>query len=203
MEKELSLKDWSVPEDSLLWQLYNSSGSKWLEISQLLKGRTDNAIRNRFQYMKRELETDVKKFAGHNKNSFQTHGQMQRGKKHFYFSGESRDQSVKVMEHFAIESLKGLDNVAREQYVFGPMRSADPSGEICRRCGLFAPSVQTGRTLCVTTGWYYDLLSVSYSLPIAYLIQTSPSSTYEQVGAMLALESRHTVVVIYSEGAYL
>jgi len=156
-ERELNVKAWSVLEDALLWQLYYSSGSKWSEISQLLKGRTDSAIKNRFHQIQGVLEKDIKKCTEYYKDNFQTNGQKQGGKQYLYFSSESKDYSVKVMkllEHLAIGSLKGTDNAKIGLCLFGPMRSVDSSGEICRRCGLFAPSVQTGRTLCAATGWY-------------------------------------------------
>lgn len=144
LKKGPNLGVWSTPEDALLKNIYNLFGS--------------NAIKNRFNHIRRQLKTDLEKYSGYYKKSIHTDGQQQHCEQNLYFSSKSREHSAKIvdmLEHFATESLRGSNITKCRDFVFGPMRAADPSGEICRRCGLFAPSIQTGRTICTRTDWCY------------------------------------------------
>jgi hypothetical protein len=47
---------WTAEEDALIIQLYNTYGSKWAYIASQMPGRSDNAIKNRFNgFLQRQL----------------------------------------------------------------------------------------------------------------------------------------------------
>lgn len=48
--------DWSPEEDALMFELYAELGSKWSQIAARLRGRTDNAVKNRFHSTVRRLK---------------------------------------------------------------------------------------------------------------------------------------------------
>lgn len=47
--------DWTAQEDMILVRLHKEKGSRWTEFVQSLPGRTDNAIKNRFNSAKRRV----------------------------------------------------------------------------------------------------------------------------------------------------
>jgi hypothetical protein len=51
----------------------------------------------------------------------------------------------------AAQSVMG-GSIGRSKNRFGPFRKAD-AGEICVRCGLILPSLQTGDEVCEKSGW--------------------------------------------------
>lgn len=59
------------------------------------------------------------------------------------------DNAIGVL---AAQSVLG-SSFSRNATRFGPFHEADPNGEQCTRCGLFAPSVQTGTEICTKTKW--------------------------------------------------
>ena len=55
----IKLSSWSPMEDALIFRLYETEGSKWSMMAKLLRGRTDNGIKNRYHHLKRRLERKV------------------------------------------------------------------------------------------------------------------------------------------------
>jgi hypothetical protein len=56
LDPSLCKADWTKEEDALILQLYNHFGSKWSFFSKQLPGRSDNAIKNRFNgFIKKQL----------------------------------------------------------------------------------------------------------------------------------------------------
>lgn len=45
---------WTKDEDELIYELYNSIGPKWKQISSLLKGRSENSVKNRWHSIKNQ-----------------------------------------------------------------------------------------------------------------------------------------------------
>lgn len=51
----INKKRWTKKEDKLILDNFNSLGPKWSEISQLLEGRPENMVKNRFySYLKKK-----------------------------------------------------------------------------------------------------------------------------------------------------
>lgn len=51
LSDDIKHDQWSPTEDKLIIKLYNEYGNKWNIISKYIKGRTSNAIRNRWKYL--------------------------------------------------------------------------------------------------------------------------------------------------------
>ena len=49
---------WTEQEDKLLLQAYENLGNRWTDIATRLQGRTDNAVKNRWQLLQRRCGLD-------------------------------------------------------------------------------------------------------------------------------------------------
>ncbi|GLJ50618.1 hypothetical protein SUGI_1078370 [Cryptomeria japonica] len=47
---------WSPEEDNILFEAHKKFGNRWTEIAKVVQGRTDNAVKNRFNALHRKLE---------------------------------------------------------------------------------------------------------------------------------------------------
>ena len=53
-------KKWTAEEDAIILKLHNKYGNKWSFISTYIPGRSDNAIKNRFNgCIKRKLDLQL------------------------------------------------------------------------------------------------------------------------------------------------
>ena len=161
LKPKLNIEEWSALEDALLFQMYTVYGSKWALMRKRLAGRTDNRIKNRFHFLRRRLEkVAVKMLQDKNVNhpyknidhpdKIPSSTAHVKNAKHGSLTTESCDLLAKIRDilpHLAAETLKSEESL----YSFGPFRTAQ--SDICNRCNLFVPSVQTGHFICEVTGW--------------------------------------------------
>ncbi|CAD8172726.1 unnamed protein product [Paramecium octaurelia] len=67
----INKKPWTQEEDQQLWALYQQFGPKWSNISQILQGRPENSIKNRYYW-------HVRKFYAQEENPYYVVPQMRR-----------------------------------------------------------------------------------------------------------------------------
>jgi hypothetical protein len=156
LRPKLKQEPWSVNEDALLLHMYHLEGSRWAMLSKVLPGRSDNSAKNRFHHLKRRFEKHCSTFmytpemdqVVSNILCCRLFSNKQIGKNtlkyiaghivsKMYYSGDSDDSS------------------------FGPFRLVQDNGELCRRCGLLVPSLETGRLICTKTGWCQTCTKIS------------------------------------------
>lgn len=142
LKPTLKLSEWSPIEDALACRLQDSLGSKWATIARFLPGRTDNGIKNRFHYIRRRYEKAATPI-GRN---------VQLEEKIL-----QRTRNTAAPDPLMLSLVRGasdnpiFDSATGDSATFGPFFV--PAGVFCTRCNLFAPSRQTGNTVCKKTGW--------------------------------------------------
>ena len=130
LKPQVKNDSWSPVEDAHVFRMFKCFGSKWALMAKLLRGRTDNSIKNRFHHIRRRLEKDLYKTT----------------KKDVLI-----DQCDLVLKaHDMVPFVEELDD-AYEDMTFGPFEPG--AGVPCRRCTLIVPSLQTGHTICQSTHW--------------------------------------------------
>lgn len=143
-------EEWSPTEDVLLCRLYESMGSKWALMTKFLKGRSDNAIKNRYHHIRRRLDKIL---------TMTCTPVSQESKPVNSIDVQTADTYEKIS--CAVESVIGAAKMTpslatwRYDYKFSLSPPNLPSDEVsyCKRCSLVVPSPQTGHSLCEKTGW--------------------------------------------------
>jgi hypothetical protein len=154
LNPRLKVTDWNALEDSMIFHLYNSIGSHWAKMSKIIPGRTDNGIKNRFHNLRRQYEReDEHRVRLSSSSEFKDAIRLDRLRKfpeHMHGQATSLWDMKSGIGILAAQSIMG-GSIGRSKNRFGPFRPA--RGEFCVRCGLVAPSVQTGDEVCEKSGW--------------------------------------------------
>jgi hypothetical protein len=191
LRPSLKLAKWSPQEDAVVFHLFYLEGTKWALISKFLRGRTDNSVKNRFHHLKRRFDrqcsiisntTDVDELVKKLQHCQLVH-RLQLDK-----------QMLKYIAHQALykktTSTLATTSAADSEHSFGPFRVVKGSFEICARCSLEMPSVQTGRLVCERTGWCESCTRVSPCLSgdtlrsIHNVGNLAPRSIHKHVGKL-------------------
>ena len=64
-----------------------------------------------------------------------------------------REKTRAVITVLAAESKRFQYSHTTKGHEFGPFVPIIDQTTMCKRCGLFIPSEQTGKTMCTSTGW--------------------------------------------------
>lgn len=157
LNPRLKTSDWNPVEDTTIFHLYGSMGSHWAKMSKVIPGRTDNGIKNRFHNLRRQYEReDDSRMRLSGVVDFPDDIRFDRLRK---FPEQLKNKSTAELWDIhsgigvlAAQSILGTIGNSRTSNYFGPFREADDD-ELCVRCGLCVPSVQTGKQVCSKTGW--------------------------------------------------
>ncbi len=156
LNPRLKSSDWDPIEDATIFHLYNTCGSQWAKMSKMIPGRTDNGIKNRFHNLRRQLEReDEQRMRLSKSEDFPEEIRLDHIRP---FPEHMRGKADKCWDMFeslgvlAAQSVLG-GSLTRNANKFGPFKKADPSGEQCARCGLYAPSTHCGTEICTKSGW--------------------------------------------------
>jgi len=72
LDPAIKKDDWSKSEDNLLFELQAKHGNKWSYIATMIEGRTENAVKNRWNGSKRKRQNSAGKTGGSSKSTKQT-----------------------------------------------------------------------------------------------------------------------------------
>ena len=117
-------------------------GSKWAQMTRYLPGRTDNGIKNRYHYLRRRFEKRIQS-VGDSKELDRMTKQIEDNPS---FRSLSCDPHVArdIASRILYESTD-LDLIVGDaEHKLGPFHQVEES-VLCKRCGLIAPSKETGR----------------------------------------------------------
>jgi Myb-like DNA-binding domain len=148
---KLRVEEWSAQEDVTLCKLYQLMGSRWAVMAKIIKGRTDNNIKNRFHHIRRRLEKEVSKIVKNRKieevASLISIDAIRRSPLRSETNSDFAIRARQIIPYLAADTVK--NNIDHAQ--FGPFVTGQ--GEFCMRCSFVVPSVQTGKLLAKKTGW--------------------------------------------------
>lgn len=83
----------------------------------------------------------------------------------------------KALEVFAAESKKKSSYSHIKGYVFGPYITVTEEAKMCKRCGLFVPSEQTGNAI-VSLSFAFNTNSFKVSFCILYFSSWFPQQLF-------------------------
>ena len=162
LRPSLKLAKWTPQEDAVLFHLFSSEGTKWALISKFLPGRTDNSVKNRFHHLKRRFDRQCSIIS----NTTEVEELVMKLQHcQLVFRLRLDMHMLKYIAHRALykntSTSATTTSGADSEYSFGPFRVVKGSFEICARCSLGMPSLQTGRLVCERTGWCETCTRVS------------------------------------------
>ncbi|KAL7543385.1 hypothetical protein ACHAXR_013340 [Thalassiosira sp. AJA248-18] len=137
---------WSPEEDASIFSLFFRLGKKWCNIAKMVRGRTLLLLLSRFHHLRRRLEKDVEKKVQKYSSIM---SQSDDDESDASIGGDTADaielKTRKILKILSAETKGGTDKYFKG-YVFGPFIVVNEH-KMCKRCGLFVPSAQTGETM--------------------------------------------------------
>jgi Myb-like DNA-binding domain len=158
LKPTLNHSEWSPVEDALLFHLHGTVGPRWATIAGLLKGRTNNSVKNRFHHIRRRLEKDAARLdpmALANESPLKLDVLKRLSN---YITPDEPESTMDVI-HLLVDSFQRKKALVTMPHGFTFELVAASSDTGCSRCGLLVPSKQTGNMLCKTTGWCESCIS--------------------------------------------
>lgn len=150
---------WTPVEDATVCRLYRRVGPGWASISRLLPGRSDNNVKNRFHYLRRQLEK-VASSALHGTEGGDASDGLIRDRIHatLVANGTPNDDLTGLVGDILARMLRTGQRVLAPfdlyRSCFGPFETPRPGDcVLCQRCALLVPAAQTGSEVCSKTGW--------------------------------------------------
>lgn len=155
----LKQTEWTPTEDALLCRMYGLVGAKWVALARLLPGRNASGAKTRFHTLRQRLDRQAADHLSASESSIvpaplkaKIMATLEKAKPH--------DDFLPPVANILAHAL-GTDNrlllSPDEGYhrSFGPFHFPTKNEEAvqCERCGLLAPSSQTGEGVCKKTGW--------------------------------------------------
>lgn len=157
LNPNIRLGDWSPLEDTTIFMLKQSEGKSWRRFTKIpvLEGRSDNSIKNRYNHLERRFNRVMK--------NVETTAPMEalaekiKSIRPFQIADElGSARTDPTMVKYLTKRILDPDNKAIEvlegEFKFGPFHQVGKN-EVCGRCSLITPSVQTGNSICKETGW--------------------------------------------------
>jgi Myb-like DNA-binding domain len=150
---------WTPVEDATVCRLYRRVGTSWASISRLLPGRSDNNVKNRFHYLRRQLEkVAASTLTGAATGDASHTGVRDRIHTAIVAIGTANDDLTvlvgDVLSWMVKTGRRLLAPIDLYGSYFGPFEVPRPNdGVSCKRCAFLIPAAQTGSEVCSKTGW--------------------------------------------------
>lgn len=156
----LKRTEWTPNEDAVLFHLVNSIGKKWGLVAKLLTGKTEDATKNRYQFIRGKMENLL--------TLAPASGDREAGEISPLLDSQDMNEKLRA----AVDAIINIRNGASSppsnwcydyDFTFGPYLSPSVVHDaICKRCALAVPSSQTGRKVCSKTGKLSTLEKLVY-----------------------------------------
>ena len=187
LNPRLKHSEFTPAEDAWIWRLFATIGTQWAKMSKVVPGRTDNNLKNRFHNLKRQLVREEETRA--KAPAYKTLGGLIHVDRVRDVPTELKAKiedmwdvrrNIGVIAAGTVKMTESMKNeeMAMRARKFGPFvkvgRGSDDGdasgGSVqCPRCGLHAPSAQTGSEICTRTGWCVSCTRVGMHLGGAVL----------------------------------
>lgn len=152
--------EWTPVEDAIVCSRYRQVGTRWTFISKFLPGRSDNNVKNRFHFLRRQLEKQAALMMLEAAESAvivhaSIKNQIRRASE---AATKPHDELASMIADLTMHTLgtgqRVLSPNEMSPIFFGPFEVPRPTESVsCKRCDLFVPSRQTGLKICSKTGW--------------------------------------------------